>query len=567
MSNKKCVSSIALVLAMMSTFSIVASGCNFGRDGYVEKIDTKKTQLFIQNYDGGGGSQWLYDVKDRFEEKHKDTSFEDGKMGVQLMITPNKVVGTAFSPKASSQEVIFIEAMSYFDYASSGEMLDISDIAEEVFAQDGVSIDQEYYNALSAIDKNNDGKGEIYALPHYEFYGGVSYNKKIWNDYGFYLAGDENGYTIVSDDSFEYTDASGDLSRGPDRKLGTTDDGLPETWEEYIDLCDYMLARGVTPFIITGQYHSYYYYFLYSAVSALAGYDELKASISYKGEVDYVTSIVENASSPLGYDFTTEHAVVENSNGYLGSQTASKFAALAAAEKLLAKDGDKYRYFYQPGLLNTVSHLDAQEIFINSQYYNKPIAMLIDGSWWENEATEAFASLAKINNQYSKMNSDYGWMPLPTSIDNANRKEGEANLTDYDLIRAYAFINGNIESSKVRLAKEFLKFCYTKEELQSYTQSTGLPKGLEYTLTDENLNAMSPYSRDLWNYRKDRQVVHPITNNPLVIYEAVGIDAMWTTKDGQGPYIGMYNNTNAKNYFAGLKVEQEEWIAKYSKYF
>ena len=72
MNNKKCISSIALVLAMTSAFSIFASGCNSGRGGYEEKIDTKKTQLFIQNYDGGGGSQWLYDVKDKFEEKYKD---------------------------------------------------------------------------------------------------------------------------------------------------------------------------------------------------------------------------------------------------------------------------------------------------------------------------------------------------------------------------------------------------------------------------------------------------------------------------------------------------------------
>ena len=54
------------------------------------------------------------------------------------MITPNKVVGTAVSAKTSSHEVVFIEAMSYFDYASAADMLDISDVAAEVFAQDGV---------------------------------------------------------------------------------------------------------------------------------------------------------------------------------------------------------------------------------------------------------------------------------------------------------------------------------------------------------------------------------------------------------------------------------------------
>ena len=569
MKTKKIMRLFALFLVAVagsSAFAFTGCGREDGPQG--EKADADKTQLFIQNFDGGGGSQWLYDVKERFEEKYKDVSFENGKMGVQLMITPNKVVGTAFSPKTSSHEVVFIEAMSYFDYAAAGDMLDISDVAAEVFAQDGVSIEEEYYKALTALDKDGDGKGEVYALPHYEFYGGVAYNKNIWNDYGFYFAGDENGYPIVEGDSFEYTDATGTLSRGPDRIKGTSDDGLPETWEEYLDMCDYMLARSVTPLIITGQHHSYFYYFLYSAVSALGGYDELKAAISYDGAVDYVTSIEKNASAPLGYTYTTEHAEIQNSNGYLGSQTESKFVALAAAEKLQAKVGNKYKYFYQPALLNTTSHLDAQEYYINSQYNNTPIAMLIDGSWWENEATEAFESLAKVDPSYSKMNSNYGWMPLPTSVDVASRKDDSLVLTDYDLIRAYAFINANIAPQKVQLAKDFLKFCYTKEELQRYTQSTGLAKGLQYEITESNYNAMSPFSKDLWNYRASRKIVRPITDNPLVIYEAIGLDAMWTTKLNEIPHVGMFEAYgDAKKYFGNMKETQEEWIAKYSKYF
>lgn len=560
--------SAMVMAAALCASSVVMAGCDRKNQGVQgEKYDETKTQLFVQNFDGGGGSQWLYDVKDRFEEKYKDVSFEDGKRGVQLMITPNKVVGTAFSPKTSSQEVFFIEAMSYFDYASAGDILDISDIAEKVFAQEGVSIDESYYNALSAIDKDGNGKGEVYALPHYEFYSGVAYNKNIWNTYALYFEGDANGYANIENGEYVYTNKAGTLSRGPDRKRGTNDDGLPETWEEFFALCDYMLSRSVTPINITGQYQSYFYYFLYSAVADYGGYDELNALISYDGALEYVTGITENPESFLGYDFTKQSVEINNSNGYLGSKAASKFVALAVAEKLLAKENGTYKYFHQPSLLSTVSHLDAQEYYINSQYYNTPIAMHIDGSWWENEASEAFASLAKIDPQSSKMNSSYGWMSLPTSIDRNDRSDAELKQTAYDQIRAYAAINANIAAEKIDLAKEFLAFCYSKEELQLYTQSTGLPKGLHYELTDSNLNQMSSYAKDLWNYRKNRTIVHPITNNPLVIYEAIGLDSMWTTNTGLIPYIGMYDSINAKAYFEDMEVSQARWNADYSRYF
>lgn len=564
----KMVAVFIAAIITMNMSAIFATGCSSGRTVDGEKIDAKKSQLFIQNYDGGGGSRWLYDVKERFEEANKNVSFEEGKVGVQLMITPNKVVGTAFTPSASSQEVVFIEAMSYFDYASMGEMLDITDIAEEVLAQDGVDIDPEYLAALRAIDKNNDGKGEIYALPHYEFYGGVAYNKSVWNQYELYFEGGENGEAIKDageEFGYVFTNARGDLSRGPDKIMGTSDDGLAETWEEFFHLLDYMTARGVSPFIISGLYAHYFYYFCYSAFAAYGGFEQVNSCIAYNGDIEYVKNVSMDTNSPIGLNIVSENATISNSTGYLSSKLTGKLVALAAAEQILKKDGNQLKYFYQPGLLGTVSHLDAQEMFINSQYYNKPIAMLIDGSWWENEATEAFESIGKISPEYSKMNSNYGWMQLPRVIDKNDNRNVE--LCDYDLIRGYGFINANIAPQKIKLAKDFMRFCYSLDELRAYTETTGLPRGLKYELTEENLSKMSSYAKDLWQYKNGRKIVHPISDNPLTIYESVGIDNMWTSKLYGGPCVTMYKETNALGYFNDLEIAKSTWDSKYSKYF
>lgn len=55
-----------------------------------EQIDTERTQLYVYNFYGGYGSDWLASLKERFEEEHKDDVWEEGKKGVQIYINNNK---------------------------------------------------------------------------------------------------------------------------------------------------------------------------------------------------------------------------------------------------------------------------------------------------------------------------------------------------------------------------------------------------------------------------------------------------------------------------------------------
>ena len=559
---KKRSSIMAVVLASTMVFSSVFTACE-GRGDYEEKIDKDKTQLMVQNFDGGIGTQWLYDLKERFEETYKDVSFETGKKGVQILITPNKEAGNTLSMRANGNDIVFTEGGKYYDWVAKGDLLDITDVAEKVFAQEGVSIDQDYYDALAYYDKDKDGKGEVYALPHYEVYGGAAYNKKIWNNFSLYIKGDADGKVIRdADGNVVLCNRSASLSVGPDGESGTYDDGLPSTWKDFFYVCDKMKLKGVTPFVLSGQFHYYTHYLGYAFMSAYGGYDEMYATVGYNTTINYVVNVEKNSNTVLGYDITSATEKISNAEGYKVQQLTSKMIAAAAVEKILKND-----YLYKPALLGTVSHLNAQEIFINSMYNNKPIAMLIDGSWWENEADAAFVSLENVAPNHGKMKSDYGWMSFPNAIDENDTNPKRVVPADYDFIKAYALANAYMPQSKVKLAKTFLEFCYKTDELQAFTANTGISRGLNYSLESSDIDKLSSYSKEIWNYKQTHKIVRPISNNPLVIANNADIDNTVTS-----PVYGILNRKSfdeidAKTWFTSFAISQADWNSQYGKYF
>ena len=86
------VTCMAVLMAASVAFGVTACG---GRQGeYDEGVDTDRMQLYVSNYDGGFGTDWLRDVKAAFEAEYADVSFDGGKTtGIQIMIDPNKDKG------------------------------------------------------------------------------------------------------------------------------------------------------------------------------------------------------------------------------------------------------------------------------------------------------------------------------------------------------------------------------------------------------------------------------------------------------------------------------------------
>ena len=86
------------------------AGCSSGENpnSSVVPVDSTKSQLYVSNFNGGVGFEWLNKLAARFEEDFAETSFEEGKKGVQVRITNHKGIALSTIPQ-SKDEVYFLE--------------------------------------------------------------------------------------------------------------------------------------------------------------------------------------------------------------------------------------------------------------------------------------------------------------------------------------------------------------------------------------------------------------------------------------------------------------------------
>ena len=107
---------LAAVIGVGMVFGF--AGCSTDDDGNGldnEKVDTKRTQLYVYNYNGGFGSDWLGEAKRKYEELHAEDVYETGKQGVQIIVE-NEKTGMDNNPEttlAKTSELFFTEGAAY----------------------------------------------------------------------------------------------------------------------------------------------------------------------------------------------------------------------------------------------------------------------------------------------------------------------------------------------------------------------------------------------------------------------------------------------------------------------
>ena len=224
---KKIAKFTALLCALVG-LSNVATACGGGG----EKRDSTKTYLTVYNYDGGVGTEWLYDCAERFEELYKDKELEEGKKGIVVEVTPGK--DNLATLAASPYNVFFTEQIPFNDLIAQNQLLDISDMAEEPFTNLGIS---EAGNVSNKIPKETKDallaqKSKLYALPHFEVYTGVSYDRDLFETKSLFIQQRAEGQATTK----FCKSNNANISVGPDGVKGSYDDGLPSSYDEFYDL-------------------------------------------------------------------------------------------------------------------------------------------------------------------------------------------------------------------------------------------------------------------------------------------------------------------------------------------
>ena len=613
MKNKWLKRSAALFCASLTFLTGVGTlaGCNGGviTDPESEKIDPNKTQLYVFNYNSGFGSQWIENVKHAYEQLNENTIYEPGvlvngkqKKGIQVIVKSQKEEVASSSKMhnipGAREEVYFTEFTYYFDlynndiigditsavtgdlskryagYDESGALINGDGMVDYAGAKETAgstilskmsNVQQNYFNM--------DGTGKYYAVPHYAGYYGLTYNVDMFDERGYYFAASENtdtydfaGEDIVAD--WFISEDNTVKSAGPDGETGNEDDGLPATYKEFFMLCQYMLSKGDIPIMWNGNAsNSYLNYLLQALTVDHDGLDNSMVTYNMSGTIDNLVNVSYDANgNATGVDLTKELESMTltygDGNAWNVSRSAGRYYALQFMNALIngqyGKKDDKNNPagYYKDGIFSsTNSHIGAQKDYLETNNKSKEkIGMLVDGIWWENEATAAFDYLKMISNgAWTKENCNFKFMPLP----HATKAEIGQKHTVLDSLFSLCFMKKNIADSKKPIAIDFIKFVNTHDQLVKFTQTTNAVKSLNYTLTPTEKESLTTFGKSVVDMREKADVVYPFATNAHYKANASGqffTHTLFNYSEGQ-KYVGdeMYRNkTNGDSYFKNM---------------
>lgn len=552
----------AIFMMTVLLLSVAACGDRYGDD---TPVDTSKSQLYVGTYDGGLKTAWITKAAARFEALYADTEFEPGKKGVEIIITPNKNYGgTTFRSDilSSREEVFFIELSDYYElmtYDQTNRLLDITDAVTTPLTEYGESksIEDKMYASDVSFFKTSEGK--YYGLPFYEATYGIFYDVELFEQQNFYFAADGTSFV---------TSASDTRSNGPDGIAGTSDDGLPATYADFYKLCDRMVANGVVPLNWAGSVKNGTTNFLMLSLWAdYEGAEQMQLNYSFNGTATNLVSSF-GATGPA-----TETVEIGYSNGYELQRQAGKYYSLEFMENILSNSS----YYIASDTFSTgYDQITAQTDFLKGRYdttgQRDVYGMYVDGTWWFNEAERAFQDLESSptgNKQARKV----AIMPLP--------KATADNLGSYTYMNSYlteCVIKSNIASSKVDLAKAFLRFVHTDESLSEFTVTTNVTRPFEYELTESDEANMTYYLKSIWEVHQNSDIVVPYSANNLYLSNVnnfLRADGFYASRVGNTNYLyyleafRAQSSISAQDYFNGCATRwsKEAWDNAYSRFY
>lgn len=574
---KKKVLSLFMATLMLGSFA--ACGGGGGSSG-----SSKKTVIECLNFNGGVGQEWLDNAAKRFEKLKENEIYEDGKVGVDIDVD-SEIDLRENTMNTSGYNIYFNEkGMSPAELYQKGYLLNINDIVtSDLETLDGktVSIEDKIQEDYRAALKGNDGN--YYALPHYEWYPGVVYDIETFDLYKLYFADDsaENAEKFVSPFGTDYfvSDLDNDVCKktcGNDGVYGTDDDGLPTTIQELLILCARMTKSGVVPFTVAGFHTDYTAYLQQGILAAFLGYDGMMDYFDFDGTADVVTGY-EKTNLFNGVDYivapTVEKGVtITEETGYLTRDIAARYYIAALMEVIYKQD------WLSQDSKGSATHTDTQYNFVfGGSGTKKRIGMLMEGSYWYNEAVNAntFSDYETINPGKERR---LGWMSLPTSLNTPVTEGKGKNIALLDTGNSFTYINARTAKNEglTRACKEFLQFLYTDSELKAFTATTGVAKAaINYDVLDASVTAeLSTFQKSVMTLKSKSQVVYANASNETFKKGRgnfmFSIEApIWSpilSKVSYSCYLDAYRaGKDTKTVFEATRISADKWASAYYK--
>ena len=517
-----------LCLAMsllMGLTSIFAVGCGGAGGGFNEEIDDDKVQIYFGVNNAGWGEQFAISWGDAYEELHKNDVYQtpDGeKTGVQVLVTGDgQLGGTMNSTSDFDFDIFMVEVANYHDYKGKGDLVNLTSIVKEAnpYDTEGKSIEQRMLKNQRVFfgDTETAGEEQYYALPSYEAYYSMFYDRDVWETKGLFLT-DENGQVEVID-KFAYNDYKdeGLLTTGPDNKTGiiegidySEDDGLPRTTEEFMLIFEAMTDRGIVePFYFPYGGQGYINRFMMNLWTSFAGYENMERNFTYSGSEVLVKEV--KADGTIVPDDKATNITPEN--GYELQRQASKYQALDFVYKIFNNNYATYK--------SGVSTKEAQKRFLLSQIdpaSETARGVYGDGSWWYLEAWDVMDGHSDLYPNSGPTEKRIGILPMPKAT-------VDAEQTVFVCNRPSIFVNSHKVGWREDIILDFLQYCLSDVGLSQYTINVNAPMSYEYNLISEYASQANYYTNSLMK-----------TKNTCARVIPQYINGMYTI--GQTPYAG-----------------------------
>ena len=466
-----------------------------------DKEDSTKTYLDVGVFDAGLGTVYFDEMKKDFEAYYANESFETGKTGVVLRATKKN---TEFNPAQlltsmkDYQPVLYLLNTGDYEAFTSAELFtDVSDVMTEKYLDENgeiakdtgktatQSIEDTMLDGYSDVFKKDDGK--YYAVPFMYSAPGIIYDADLFDEQSLYFKADGTVGANAADL------AAQNCSAGTDGKSGTYDDGLPATWAQFLTLLSAIRNKGLTPFTWAESPSTYQISRVFNIIHAnYEGYDDFMLNYSLSGTDNELGEINDS-----------------NYDKLLGQE--GRKAAIKAFYDI-TKNAGNYSVKAAPAGGNT--HTTAEREFIQSKRYGTRIAMFVENSYWEQEARSVFDGEPQPEqNGYGKRNFKYLTMPKFVGMEGIEDQTNEERVIPTTYSESYMCIsakntNKNAEV-QTRVAKLFIKFVQQRAQLVKFTANTGCLRPYKYTITDEEKQTCTPYTRSILELIAEGATVAP----------------------------------------------------------
>ena len=518
-------------------------------------LDTDKTQIYINVYDGGTGTDWIKQEATRFNANQEDYEIViEGEKRSDQTIRAEVVGGTG------KYSAYFTVGAVWQDFIYRDRLVDLSGILERKTEGEERTIgsklkEPELWKQVGS--KNGQGQ---YLLPYADSMTGLvfDYDQFVQNGWLTKLKGnDESAKSALTEQGivFEVNAAKNELrfvsadhevnyeagdpilSAGKDGKYGTYDDGQPQTFAEFDAMLTRILAtNGAKPFVYPSTMTTYVDDIVYAYFYQLAGEDATKALFQY--DSNGVALPMKDGSSK----------VIALENGYEVYGMQAIYDTLEFAEKYFNNSA-----YLHNSLNGATNHKDAQRNFLygfTDEYMDS--AMLLEGVWWENEARPTFDAVSRIdsNRGYGKVEYRYMLLPeIPGQKGIAGNEKGTVFATKDT---GSFFVVKEKDTKKTEILLDFLTQTLSDRALRNFTSLTGIPRMFEYEMTAEDYARMTPFAKNAYQIYNDTENVKIVRQyleryrEPLYSLTSLATWAIFPFNDAGivtgKPLLGLINN-------------------------